>query len=124
MTKQLVLIDTHPDWKLDEKTRRVGYAGIAQARETLAASLRARSGAPPEAGASPAAAPVVAGVTAAVVAAAVVDAVASSDVLADAAVPADADVTPHPSAERARRQLTLPGAEATSPARRGRRSAA
>ena len=35
MTKQLVLIDTHPAWKLDEKTRRVGYAGIAQARAAL-----------------------------------------------------------------------------------------
>jgi hypothetical protein len=115
MTKQLVLIDARRDWKLDEKTRRVGYAGIAQAREVLAASLRARSGAPPEAAPTPAAAPVVAGVTAAVVAAAVVEAVGSSDTEAVA-------VAPHPIAERARRQLTLPGAD--SPARPRRRPAA
>jgi hypothetical protein len=114
MTKQLVLIGTRPDWKLDEKTRRVGYAGIAQARETLAASLRARSGAPPEVGADPALA--VPGAVAAVVAAAVVDAAASSDVEAEAAV------TPHPMAERARRQLTRP--DAASPTRRRRRRAA
>ena len=114
MTKQLVLIDARRDWKLDEKTRRVGYAGIAQAREVLAASLRARSGAPPEAVPTPAAAPVVAGVTAAVVAAAVVDAVGSSDPETVAA--------PHPIAERARRQLTLPAAE--TPARPRRRPAA
>jgi hypothetical protein len=116
MTKQLVLIDTHPAWKLDEKTRRVGYAGIAQARETLAASLRARSGSPPEVGADPALA--VPGAVAAVVAAAVVDAAASSDVETEAAV------TPHPMAERARRQLTRPAADAASPARRRRRPAA
>ena len=38
MTKQLTLIDTQPDWRLDEKTRKVGCrGGIAEARAALAA---------------------------------------------------------------------------------------
>jgi hypothetical protein len=48
MTKQqLTLIDTQPAWRLDEKTRRVGREGIAEARAVLAASRRARSSGPP-----------------------------------------------------------------------------
>lgn len=35
MTKQLVLLDTKPNWKLDERTREVGLKGVAQAREAL-----------------------------------------------------------------------------------------
>ena len=47
MTKQLTLIDTQPDWRLDEKTRKVGRRGIAEARAALAAGRRARSSGPP-----------------------------------------------------------------------------
>jgi hypothetical protein len=47
MTKQLTLIDTQPDWRLDEKTRKVGRRGIADARAALAAGRRARSSGPP-----------------------------------------------------------------------------
>ena len=47
MTKQLTLIDTQPDWRLDEKTRKVGRRGIAEARAALAAGRRARSAAHP-----------------------------------------------------------------------------
>jgi hypothetical protein len=47
MTKQLTLIDTQPDWRLDEKTRRLGRRGIADARAALAAGRRARSSGPP-----------------------------------------------------------------------------
>jgi hypothetical protein len=43
MTKQLLLLDTQPDWRLDERTRRLGAQGIAAARAVLAASLRSRA---------------------------------------------------------------------------------
>ncbi len=52
MTKQLTLIDTQPDWRLDEKTRKVGRRGIAEARAALAAGRRARSSGPPADGGS------------------------------------------------------------------------
>jgi hypothetical protein len=32
---QLALLETPPDWRLDEHTREVGRAGIAQARKAL-----------------------------------------------------------------------------------------
>ena len=35
MTKQLVLLDPKPNWKLDERTREIGLKGVAQAREVL-----------------------------------------------------------------------------------------
>jgi hypothetical protein len=50
MTKQLTLIDTQPNWRLDEKTRRVGRRGIAEARAALAAGRRSRSSGPPDDG--------------------------------------------------------------------------
>jgi hypothetical protein len=40
MTDQLVLIDTHPAWRLDSTTRARGMRGVARAREAL---LEARS---------------------------------------------------------------------------------
>lgn len=38
MERQLTLIDTPPDWRLDERTREVGRRGIAAARAALAAA--------------------------------------------------------------------------------------
>ena len=40
MTDQLVLIDTHPAWRLDSTTRERGIRGVARARQAL---LEARS---------------------------------------------------------------------------------
>jgi hypothetical protein len=48
-TNQLNLLDTQPDWRLDERTRRVGREGLARARAALQASRRSRSQGPPEA---------------------------------------------------------------------------
>jgi hypothetical protein len=42
MTKQLTLIDTPKDWQLDNRTREVGFEGIAKARAALADGLRHR----------------------------------------------------------------------------------
>ena len=40
MERQLILIDDRqPDWRLDEHTREVGGAGVAQARAALRAAL-------------------------------------------------------------------------------------
>jgi hypothetical protein len=47
-TNQLILLDTQPDWRLDERTRRVGREGLARARAALQASRRSRSQDPPE----------------------------------------------------------------------------
>lgn len=45
MERQLILIDDRqPDWRLDEHTREVGKAGVAQARAALREAL-ARSAA-------------------------------------------------------------------------------
>ncbi len=38
MARQLVLIETIPEWRIDERTREIGRRGIAQARAALAAS--------------------------------------------------------------------------------------
>jgi hypothetical protein len=39
MAKQLVLIESSEvDWRLDERTREIGRAGIAEARRALAAA--------------------------------------------------------------------------------------
>jgi hypothetical protein len=45
---QLILLDTQPDWRLDERTRRVGREGLARARAALQASRRSRSQDPPD----------------------------------------------------------------------------
>ncbi|QXC61453.1 hypothetical protein KSP35_00965 [Aquihabitans sp. G128] len=37
MARQLTLIDTHPTWRLSEKTRQAGLRGIAAARAELQA---------------------------------------------------------------------------------------
>ncbi len=42
-TAQLQLIQSEPDWKLDQHTIDVGRAGIAQARAALAGSGRNRA---------------------------------------------------------------------------------
>ena len=40
MERQLILIDDRqPDWRLDEHTREVGRAGVAQARAALREAL-------------------------------------------------------------------------------------
>jgi hypothetical protein len=53
---QLILLDAQPDWRLDERTRRVGREGLARARAALQASRHSRSQEPPEAGRQPEAA--------------------------------------------------------------------
>jgi hypothetical protein len=42
-TSQLILLDAQPDWRLDERTRRLGREGIARARAALQAGRRSRS---------------------------------------------------------------------------------
>jgi hypothetical protein len=44
---QLTLIDTPPEWRLDERTRQVGRRGLAEARAALQAGRRGRSSGPP-----------------------------------------------------------------------------
>jgi hypothetical protein len=39
MERQLVLLEPEPDWKLDEQTRAVGRAGLAEARQALQSAL-------------------------------------------------------------------------------------
>ena len=39
MQRQLTLIDSSPEWALDEHTKEIGLKGIAQARAALAAAL-------------------------------------------------------------------------------------
>jgi hypothetical protein len=39
---QLTLLETPPDWRLDERTREVGRRGVARAREALRAALATR----------------------------------------------------------------------------------
>jgi hypothetical protein len=41
MARQLLLLDTEPDWRLDEATKQTGREGIAQAREALRLALQA-----------------------------------------------------------------------------------
>ncbi|HEY8525637.1 MAG TPA: hypothetical protein VIL48_11765 [Acidimicrobiales bacterium] len=45
---QLLLVDTQPSWRLDERTRRVGLEGIARARAALQAGRRSRSPGDPD----------------------------------------------------------------------------
>ena len=41
MSKQLILLDRPaPDWQLDERTRQIGFKGIAAARASLEAARR------------------------------------------------------------------------------------
>jgi hypothetical protein len=40
MTKQLTLIDTPKDWRLDDRTRELGFEGVARARAALRDGLR------------------------------------------------------------------------------------
>lgn len=41
MTKQLVLIERSAgDWRIDEHTREIGRAGVAEARKALAEAIR------------------------------------------------------------------------------------
>lgn len=40
MERQLLLLEPEPEWRLDEHTREVGRAGIAEARQALRAALR------------------------------------------------------------------------------------
>ena len=39
MTRQLSLLDTPPEWKLDEATRALGRKGVAEARASLREAL-------------------------------------------------------------------------------------
>jgi hypothetical protein len=42
MERQLALLEPEPEWRLDERTREVGRAGVAKARAALrAAAARA-----------------------------------------------------------------------------------
>jgi len=49
MARQLALIDTLPEWRIDPRTRQIGLQGIARARAVLAAATgsQARSTLPP-----------------------------------------------------------------------------
>lgn len=38
MPRQLTLIETPPDWRLDDRTREIGRRGVARARAALAAA--------------------------------------------------------------------------------------
>jgi hypothetical protein len=41
MARQLTLLDTPPEWRIDETTREVGRRGIAEARASLQAAIAA-----------------------------------------------------------------------------------
>jgi hypothetical protein len=43
MERQLILLETEPEWRLDEQTREVGRAGVAQARAALRAAAAKRA---------------------------------------------------------------------------------
>lgn len=43
MATQLVLLDPNDDFRLDERTRELGRAGVAEARAVLAAAARRRA---------------------------------------------------------------------------------
>ena len=40
MARQLALLDTPPEWHIDDQTREVGREGLARARAALAAAAR------------------------------------------------------------------------------------
>jgi len=42
MAGQLTLLDTLPQWRIDEATREAGRRGVAEARATLEAAVAAR----------------------------------------------------------------------------------
>ena len=42
MARQLTLLDTPPQWQIDEATREAGRRGVAEARATLEAAITAR----------------------------------------------------------------------------------
>jgi hypothetical protein len=44
MERQLVLLDPAPEWKLDDETRAIGRAGLAEARAALRSALRRADG--------------------------------------------------------------------------------
>ncbi len=44
MKEQLTLIDTERNWRIDEKTKIIGFRGIEQAREALASARRPAPG--------------------------------------------------------------------------------
>ena len=43
MARQLALLDTPPEWHIDDQTREVGRAGLARARAALAAAARGQA---------------------------------------------------------------------------------
>jgi hypothetical protein len=48
MTNQLILVDAAPDdFRLDERTREIGRAGVAAARQALAEAVRRSAAAQP-----------------------------------------------------------------------------
>jgi hypothetical protein len=50
MARQLALLDTPPEWHIDDQTREVGRAGLARARAALAAAARGEADTPPTRG--------------------------------------------------------------------------
>ena len=49
MARQLTLLDTPPQWRIDEATREVGRRGIAEARASLQAAIAAAQSTEPAA---------------------------------------------------------------------------
>ena len=43
MARQLALLDTPPEWHIDDQTREVGRAGLARARAALAAAAHGQA---------------------------------------------------------------------------------
>ena len=39
MAEQLVLVENTPEWRIDDRTRRVGLKGVAEARKALRDSV-------------------------------------------------------------------------------------
>jgi hypothetical protein len=50
MARQLTLLDTPPQWRIDETTREVGRRGIAEARASLQAAIAAAQSSEPAKG--------------------------------------------------------------------------
>ncbi len=48
MPRQLTLIETSPDWRLDDRTREIGRRGVARARAALAAAHGTGASPPPD----------------------------------------------------------------------------
>ena len=47
MERQLALLDTEADWRLDERTREIGRKGVESARASLREALRRAAEAAP-----------------------------------------------------------------------------